>query len=200
MNTVDARGQACPKPLIATKKALAEMPAGETLTILIDNPVSCRNVERFLRDNGMSPGCREENGVFTLTVAKPAGELTRPDAESYCQVNGRSGHVIVFASNRMGDGSDELGELLIKSFINIIGETEPLPSHIIFYNSGIFLTVEGSTLIDSLRDLEKRGVRVLVCGTCLQYYGRTDSVRVGTVSNMYEILQTMSSAGHLIRP
>lgn len=200
MKTVDARGQACPKPLIAAKKALAEMPAGETLTILIDNPTSRQNVERFLRDNGMSPRWTEENGVFTLTVAKPAGELAKPDAESYCRTDSRAGHVIVFASNRMGDGSDELGELLIKSLINIIAETSPLPSHIVFYNSGIFLAVEGSTLIDSLRELEKKGVRLLVCGTCLQYYGRTDSLRVGTISNMYEILQTMTDAGHVVKP
>lgn len=200
MRTVDARGQVCPRPLVMTKQALGEAAAGEPLTILIDNPVSRQNVERFLIDNGMVPSCREEAGVAELTVVKRAGELEQPHAASYCGTGERLPHVIVFSSDRMGRGDDDLGEFLIKALVNIIQETVPLPSHLIFYNSGIFLTVEGSTLVGSLRELEEQGVKVLVCGTCVQHYGKTDAVRVGTISNMYDILGTMTAAGHVIKP
>jgi selenium metabolism protein YedF len=200
MKTIDARGQACPMPLILTKKALADTPPGSLVQVLIDNDVSRQNVERFCIDNGMHPECSEENGVHTLRITKIAAPLSHPDAQSYCTTAGPKPHVIAFSGNTMGRGSDELGEILIKAFVNIIKETTPLPSHCLFYNSGILLAVEGSTLVESLRDLEKRGVAMLVCGTCVDYFKKLDLLRVGTISNMYTILETMTAAGHVLTP
>jgi selenium metabolism protein YedF len=200
MNTVDARGQVCPKPLILTKKALGEIPAGEELTVLIDNETSKENVERFLIDNNMKPQCTSDGGLFTITVRKTDRELVSPDAASYCTTGSARPHSIVFSRDKMGHGSDELGEILIKAFINTIRDATPLPSHLIFYNSGIVLTCGDSPLIDMLKELEQRGVTILVCGTCADYFGKKDAVRVGIISNMYTILETMTAAGHIIQP
>ncbi|MBN1128900.1 MAG: sulfurtransferase-like selenium metabolism protein YedF [Chitinispirillaceae bacterium] len=202
MKTVDARGQACPKPLILTKQALKEMSPGDSVSVLIDNPVSFQNVERFLTDNGMSPQTTEQKGVFTVIVRKQAEPLAHPDAASYCSTcsTAQKPPIVVFAQDKMGRGSDELGKILMKAFVNTIRETSPLPSHLVFYNSGILLTVEGSPLIDSFNELERKGISLLVCGTCAEYFKKKEAVRVGTLSNMYSILETMTAAGHIIQP
>lgn len=200
MATVDVRGQACPMPLIATKKALKEAGADEDIMVLIDNETSRNNVERFLRDNGRKVRSVEEGGLYTLTVQGGKTELTHPDAASYCGVSPAAPHVIAFSRNRMGSGSEELGEILMKAFVNTIKEVEPLPSHLIFYNAGIFLAIEDSSLLQPLRELQEMGVEVLVCGTCADYYEKKEQVRVGTISNMYTILETLSAAGHVVQP
>jgi len=199
---VDARGKLCPAPLIMTKQALGEIAMGETLRILIDNEISKNNVERFLADNGFVSTCNAESGVFTVIVAKSKEELGKVDAQTYCTpaATKAAGHVMVIAGDTMGTGSEELGAILMKAFINTIKEVKPLPSNIIFYNSGILLTVEGSPLIAGLRELESLGVTILVCGTCVNYYDKKDLVRVGIISNMYSILETLTAAQTVVKP
>jgi selenium metabolism protein YedF len=199
---VDARGKLCPVPLIMTKKALADIAIGDTLRILIDNEVSRNNVERFLADNGFVSTCTANAGIFTLIAAKSKDDLARPDAASCCAPASRAanGHVILISSDKMGSGPDELGAILMKAFINTIREVTPLPSKLIFYNSGILLTAEGSPLVASIRELESAGVEVLVCGTCVNYYDKKDEIRVGTISNMYTILESLTAAGRIITP
>jgi selenium metabolism protein YedF len=200
--TVDARGKPCPVPLIMTKKAIGESAVGDTLRILIDNEVSKNNVERFLADNGFASTCADNAGVFTLLAAKSKDDLVVTDAESYCATPARpsNGHVILISSDKMGRGSDELGAILMKAFINTIREVKPLPSKIIFYNSGILLTAEGSPLVASIRELESAGVEALVCGTCVNYYEKKDAIRVGTISNMYAIIESLTAADRIIAP
>lgn len=199
---IDARGKICPLPLIMTKKALGEIKLGDALRILIDNEVSKNNVERFLSDNGFVSTCAADAGVFTLMVAKSKDDLVSPDAESYCAVPKRreSGQVILVSSDKMGSGSDELGAILMKAFINTIKEVKPLPAKIIFYNGGILLTIEGSPLVTSLKELESAGVEILVCGTCVNYFDKKDLVRAGTISNMYAILESLTAADRIIKP
>jgi selenium metabolism protein YedF len=201
---VDARGKLCPQPLIMTRQALKGLGQGEHLRILIDNEISKKNVERFLSDNGLQSSCHGENGLFTLLVTKSTEGLTREDAESYCTPSPASqsdlGRVYVISSDEMGSGPRELGEILIKAFVNTIKEVQPLPSKIIFYNSGILLTAEGSPLVDSLAELEAAGVEILVCGTCVNYFKKQDLVRVGTISNMFAIMEALSKAASVIKP
>jgi selenium metabolism protein YedF len=189
----------CPKPLILTKKALNELTPGESVSILIDNATSLQNVERFLFDNGLSPRISEKDGIFTITVHKNPEPPSQPDLAPNCAGATRP-HVIVISGDTMGRGPEELGEILMKAFINTIKETRPLPSHIVFYNRGILLAVEGSPLIESLKELETKGVAILVCGTCADYFKKKEAVCVGAVSNMYTILEIMTAAGLLIQP
>jgi selenium metabolism protein YedF len=197
--TVDARGMVCPKPLILTKTALTELAVGEEMTIFIDNETSKQNVERFLKDNGAQSLCMEKSGVFTLVVKKVQEVLSHPNAQSYCHP-GKTAHVLLFRNDKMGVGPDELGAILMKAFINTIKDVLPLPSALVFYNNGIHLTVEGSPVVEPLKELEARGISVLVCGTCLDYFNKKSLVRVGTVSNMFTILETLSKAHHVIEP
>lgn len=197
---VDARGELCPKPLILTKCALKECEEGQPVKILIDNETSKTNVMRFLTDNGYSPECIETDGVFTLSLFGASTELSHPDAARYCSTGVQAPHVIAVKSNRMGEGEKELGELLIKAFISTITEVSPLPGTIVFYNSGIFLACNDSPVIDALKQLETQGVTILVCGTCADYYNKKAEISIGTISNMYTILETLTAAGNVIEP
>lgn len=110
------------------------------------------------------------------------------------------GTVLVLASDAMGNGDDELGRLLMKGFFYATVEQVQLPETILFYNSGVFLTTEGSAVLNDLKELESRGVRLLSCGTCLNHYGLFDKLKVGEVTNMYELASLMFQAGKIIRP
>jgi len=198
--TVDARGQLCPKPLIMAKKALVQLAVGQEMTVLIDNETSKENVCRFLADNGAEVDCTEDENVFTIRAKKLGEPASQAEIEDYCKPSTSKGHAIAIKNDRMGFGSDELGQILIKAFVNTIGEVSPLPAAVVFYNNGIHLAVEGSPVIDSLEELQSRGVEILVCGTCLDYYGKKEQLRAGTVSNMYDILETLTTAAHVIVP
>jgi selenium metabolism protein YedF len=203
---VDARGKVCPEPLIMTKKAITTLADGQKLQVIVDNETSKNNVSRFLADNNMPSLCTEQNGFFSLHVIKTGKELAATDAESYCtpdptsDVKETANHVMVIAGNTMGTGPEELGAILIKAFINTIKETHPLPKKIVFYNSGILLAAEGSPVIDSLNELEKSGVTLLVCGTCVNYFNKQNLIKAGTISNMYTILESLIAADKVIKP
>ena len=197
--TVDARGQLCPKPLIMTKDALSAVSVGEQLSILIDNEISKENVCRFLEDHNAEVQCSEADGVFTI-LAKKLGEGPTPQSDTSSPTPTATGHVIVLKSETMGIGSEELGGILMKAFVNTLLQSCPMPSAIVMYNGGIHLAVEGSPLTESLAELESCGVRILVCGTCLDYYDKKDQLRAGVVSNMYEILEAMRTTSNVIVP
>lgn len=198
---VDARNALCPQPLIMTKRALMASKPGQPLRILINNEISKNNVVRFLSDNNIPLQCTEHAGLFTLSLFSAQELSASATAESYCAVSPiNTGRVIVFKSNRMGAGSDELGELLCKAFINTIGDVAPLPAALVFYNSGILLTTNDSAVADSLRALELRNVTLLVCGTCVEYFGKREQISLGTISNMYTIVETLMAAKSVIEP
>jgi selenium metabolism protein YedF len=202
MKTIDCRGMTCPKPLILTKKALNGLAAGQSIEILIDNETSKQNVERFLRDNGIEVSViRDDGGCFTLKATKIRRDALAGDEQAYCSPSGTTRpHVICFTSDCMGNGPAELGAILMKAFVNTIKDVKPLPSHCVFYNTGVNLVVEGSTLIEPFRLLSEQGVVLLACGTCLDYFKVKDRLRAGTVSNMFTIMETLSAAGHVIKP
>lgn len=202
MKTVDSKGKLCPTPLIMTKKALGEMAGDENLEVLIDNETSMKNVTRFLEDNGMKVVTEKKENVFHLFINK-TGEI--PESvkdEDYCEVElpKTSNVVIAIQRNRLGDGAEELGALLIKAFINTLPEVSVKPKTLVFLNSGIFLAINDSPVLDSLKKLESSGTEILVCGTCLDYYQKKSELAVGKVSNMYDILERLSQASHVIYP
>ena len=110
------------------------------------------------------------------------------------------GTVLVIFSDTMGNGDDTLGRMLLKGFLYAMVEQRLLPETILFYNSGVFLTTEGSGALDDLRELERRGVKILSCGTCLNHFGLFDRLQVGAVTNMYEIALHLTEARKVIRP
>jgi len=204
MNIIDAKGQLCPLPLIATKRALRESPAGGTFILLIDNMTSFNNVSRFLNDNNTGFQVLEKNGVWEMTVTKSEGELIKPDAEAYCAPEiahfDKGDFVVAVSSDKMGEGDELLGRLLMVNFIKALKDLDKLPQKIVFYNTGVKLGVKDSPVIGDLKDLETMGVELLFCATCVNHYSLETLITEGTLSNMYVIAEVMASAGNVVKP
>lgn len=204
MLIVDTSGQLCPAPLIATKRALRETADGESFQVITDNRNSFSNISRFLRDNLTAFSFTESDGIWTLTVKKTdsIGEITDPS--EYCTTDiphfSKGSHIVVFSSDKMGDGDDNLGSLLMRNFILAIKELDLLPDKMVFYNSGVHLVSDQSPVTGHLKELEKMGVTLLVCETCAKHYSIADDISTGVLSNMFEIAQAMASSGNIIRP
>jgi selenium metabolism protein YedF len=190
MNVIDATGKPCPVPVIEAKKALRQTPAGETVKILVDNDVSRQNLEKMARGLGCPFSFEKQAGgnilvsIVNVSPASPAG--------------GRGGLVVAIGKNVMGRGNDDLGAILIKSFIYSLTEMDVPPEILIFFNSGVKLAVQGSTVTADLEKLESRGTIISSCGTCLDFYGLKEKLAVGNVTNMYAIASAMGEAGKLI--
>ena len=134
-------------------------------------------------------------------LAAEGNEAAGAAQDAACQPDcRRKGMVVVLSSNRMGQGDEILGKLLMKGFVYALTEQDSLPETILLYNSGAYLSCEGSDNVEDLRNLEAQGVEILTCGTCLNHYGLGDKLKVGSVTNMYEIAERMTGARLLVRP
>ncbi|MEW6554040.1 MAG: sulfurtransferase-like selenium metabolism protein YedF [Actinomycetota bacterium] len=191
---VDARGLACPAPVVKTRAALKE--GAKEIEVLVDNPTARDNVCRFASSQGCDVKVTEEEGVFRIAVTGQAPEEKDGTAAAGADEGGRK--VIALTSDIMGRGDQELGSILIKAFLNTLAESERLPWRMVLFNHGVNLAVEGTDTAQALCNLENLGVEVLVCGTCLDYFCLKDRLAAGTVSNMYDILDTMLSASNSI--
>jgi len=198
MKTIDARGLACPQPVLLTKKALEE--EGE-VTTLVDNVAATENLRRFASSRGCTVQIRPEKEWFHVELrrlgeapsASPQG-LPAPVAEGTS-----TGTVVLITAADLGRGSEELGQVLMRGFFHTLGEVEALPAKIIFMNSAVQLTVAGSPVLEDLQALDARGVEVFSCGTCLNYFQLMPQLAVGRVSNMYEITEHLFGAQKVIR-
>jgi len=196
MKIIDCRGLSCPQPVIETKKTLESMKDG-IIEVIVDNVAAKENVSRFARSQGCQVESAEKGGNFNLKITK--GDV-RTDAGISEGSDLKKQVVLLITSDQIGMGSEELGRVLMKTFINTLIETTPRPETIIFMNSGVKLAIEGSPVLESLDKLEKAGVNLLVCGTCLNYFEVKDKLKAGKVSNMYEIVEHMMGAEKVIAP
>ncbi|MGI6156877.1 MAG: sulfurtransferase-like selenium metabolism protein YedF [Saccharofermentanales bacterium] len=196
MIKVNAIGDACPLPVVKTKKELEKIASG-VVEVTVDNETAVENLTRFANARNCEVASRRDGDHYIVTITKPedAGEPAEAPAAA---VAGPT--IVVLSSNRMGKGNDELGAILMKSFLFALKQLEHLPETIIMYNSGVLMSLEGAETVDDLKELADAGVTIRVCGTCLDFFERRDDVAVGTISNMYEIVETMDHAGHIIRP
>lgn len=194
MIKVNAIGDTCPIPVIKTKKAIAEAQGQGTIEVLVDNEIAVQNVTKMAASEGgnvTSEKVADKEYKITIVLDGAA-----KDAEEAADEN----LVVVVSSDRMGAGNDDLGKVLIKGFIFAVTQLEKLPKTILFYNGGATLTAEGSDSLADLKHLEEEGVEILTCGTCLNYYGLSDKLQVGSVTNMYTIVEKMAGADKIIRP
>lgn len=201
MKIVDATGLTCPQPVILTKEAIEE---NERVKVIVDNDTARENVQRL----GTKLGCEvtseaRAGGIFEITLIRkaalsiPARDIPRPSA---LPVPVPGPFVIVCSEDKMGRGNDELGSVLIRAFLHTICLQKEKPDVMIFYNTGVQLTLQGAETLDDLKELAAAGVEILVCGTCLNYFEAREKLGVGVVSNMYDIAGTMSKAGRLLTP
>lgn len=193
--TVDARGLACPQPVIETRNALLEH---ERVEVIVDNETAQYNVTRMAEKTGcqVTSTFRAEGIYLNITRSDAPGTMATPESAA---VSTPAGSLVVsIPSEYMGSGGAELGEVLMRGFFHTLGEVQPRPDTIIFYNSGAKLVVEGSPVLEDIRALNKAGVEILACGTCLDYYELKELLAVGEISNMYTIVELLLSAGKVV--
>ena len=200
MITVNAMGDNCPIPVIKTKKAIAALTGPETIEVLVDNEIAVQNVTKMASGSGGKVTSEKLGDAKFKVTIEMEGAPAADEAEAVCVPDARDNTVVVVSSDRMGSGNDELGKVLIKGFIFAVTQLDTLPKTMLFYNGGATLTTEGSDSLEDLKSLEAQGVEIMTCGTCLDYYGLKDKLAVGTVTNMYSIVETMAKAGRIVRP
>jgi len=197
---IDAKGKACPQPVLMTKKALESMTEG-TLTVVVDSAISKDNVVRFATSQGCETRVEEREGVFYIEVAKGKQESHSGSDEISLKKGESKENVTIYVhSDTMGRGDDTLGAILIKGFLKTLKDVDPKPRRMIFVNRGIFLTTEGSEVIETLKELEAMGVEILSCGTCLDFFHRKDASNVGIASNMFDITSALMQADKVVIP
>ena len=204
---VDARGLACPLPVVNAKKATEEMKEGGTLTVLVDNEIAVQNLQKFAKQKGFeSTGEKKAEKEYEVIIhVTGADVVTTPVAEAVEEIvcspdTRKNGMVVVLSANVMGTGDEKLGKALMKAFVFAVTKQDVLPETILCYNTGAYLTCEDADTLEDLKSLEAEGVNILTCGTCLDFYGIKEKLAVGSVTNMYEIVETMEKAKTIVRP
>ncbi len=200
--TIDARGQACPKPLVMARDMLKTLSGNDELHVLVDDPISAQNLEKMANQMNL-PSRKVQKGsdyIVSLFVKKsfvmPQQEEIRYDVPE----NIDNSFVVAIGSNVMGKGDDKLGAILIKGFIYSLGCLNQLPRSVIFYNSGVKLLEKGSESIEDIKKLEDVGVEICACGTCVEYYGLKGKLATGKIINMLNVVEKQVNAAKVIRP
>lgn len=201
---VDARGDACPIPVVKTLKALGALEGAGTVETIVDNRIAVENLTRMGENKGCAVTTDQtaDKEWHVSVVADKAVEVAEDEPDSLaCDVEAGPRRVVVqVAADSMGIGDEELGKKLLKGFIYSLTQLDHLPTTMLFYNSGARVTCEGSASLDDLRNLADAGVEILTCGTCLEHFGIADKLAVGEVTNMYVIAQKLTGASVVVRP
>jgi selenium metabolism protein YedF len=193
METLDCRGQQCPQPVVQTRQLMLAQPAS-TLKVLVDDDVARDNITRLAKSLGYTASIDQSAATFEIS-------LTPGDAPKKAETStSNSGPTVLFiGSDEMGSGDTKLGQILMKNFIFTLIEADKAPDAIYFVNSGVKLTVGGSDVIEALEELANRGVDVASCGLCLEFFDVKESLAVGRISNMLELVNALEGAGNIIR-
>lgn len=192
---LDCRGLACPAPVLKVKDAL-DRSSVDRITVQVDNPASKENVSRFLIRAGFQVQVQEDEHGFSVIGTRGGQEtcevfVPKADAES-------SRILVLVGTARLGSGDDALGAKLMENFLGTLKEMGPALWRLVFLNGGVHLTVEGSPVLESLKNLEKDKVSILVCGTCLNHFGLLEKKAVGETTNMLDIVTSMHLADRVI--
>lgn len=188
---IDCKGLKCPQPVINTKKFFDSIEEGQATTI-VDNEVAKNNILKLSEKNGFKSEVEEKDSLYYITMIKEHCI----DCES--NLSNTDKLVMVISKNVLGSGDDKLGSALMKSYLYALSESDKLPSHLLFLNGGVKLTVEGSECLESIESLKNKGVTILSCGTCLDFYGIKDKLKIGEITNMYTIVEEMTSSNNTI--
>lgn len=164
------------------------------LEVFVDNEIAVQNVSKMAANEGGDVTSEKiAEGKYRVEIRlSSVDKVEKEETEKHT--------IVVVSSDRMGSGNDELGKVLIKGFIFAVTQLEKLPEKMLFYNGGAVLTCEGADTLEDMKSLEAQGVEILTCGTCLDYYGMKEKLQVGSVTNMYAIVEAMSQADRIIRP
>ena len=203
MITVECRGEQCPIPVVKTIKAIGEMKEADTVQTHVDNETAVQNLTKLAESKGFavkSEKIEDKHFVVTMEVTAPGAAAAAEEPVVSCIPDRRGSTVYAFGTNVMGSGNDELGATLMKGFIYAVSQLEELPKTMLFYNGGVKLTTEGSASLEDLKSLQAQGVEILSGGTCLNFYGLSEKLAVGEVTNMYTIVEKLNGASHIVKP
>lgn len=194
MKPIDALGLACPQPVILTKRAIRDENP-EELLVLVDNEIATENLAKMAKELAYSvTTAHPEEGRYEILLTKIKEKRETKNASET-----KEDYVVVLAHNLMGGGDETLSKTLMKSFLYALTEQDDLPKAVLCYNAGVFLTSEESDALEDLKTLQEKGVSILSCGLCLDYYHRKENLLVGEVTNMYRIVELMRTH-HVVKP
>ncbi|WP_163327950.1 sulfurtransferase-like selenium metabolism protein YedF [Desulfurobacterium thermolithotrophum] len=194
---IDCKGLACPIPVMRTKKALESIENG-AVTVIVDNKASRENVKRFAEKLGCKVEVEEKKGLYYITITK--GKISKMASEETTKGEKSRNYAVLIASSYVGE-DPELGKILIKGFIRTFVNADPLPKRIILINTAVKLACKGadSEILEALKTLKEKGVEIICCGTCLDYFSLLDNLEVGIASNAYDVVQALANADSVIR-
>lgn len=207
MKTINARGKPCPEPVTMTKAIVDQ--GEKELTVLLDNPTSASNVKRFLESRGYGVRLKDDEGMLAIEALKKNEDpgqaaqtplkvaLAEPPAVPAGKASAQTFSVLLSART-LGRDDEQLGEILIKSFLGALAQMDVPPVAVALMNEGVRLALYDSSSCDHLKNLEKKGVVVLVCGTCVNHFDLGDQIGVGSISNMFEILEALNKADKIM--
>ena len=193
---IDCSGLACPAPVLKTKDFI-EANNPQELSVLVDNEAAVQNVSRFLGTRGYEASVERENGDFRVSGRLGSG-IAEAEKSPQEETKDKSRLMVMIATDRMGQGDDELGIKLMTSFVKTLREMGEELWRLVFVNNGVKLTTEGSEVLDCLKEYEAGGLQILVCGTCLTHFNLLGSKKVGETTNMLDIVTAMQVADKVI--
>ncbi|PLX81224.1 MAG: sulfurtransferase-like selenium metabolism protein YedF [Desulfuromonas sp.] len=195
MNRLDCRAQRCPAPVIETRKLLLGNP-GEAVEVLVADDVARDNVSRLAHTLGYQVTVEAESGGFSLKMQP--GKIDGTETTAAKAVSGKT--VVFVASDRMGEGDAELGTVLMQNFLLTLTQLAAPPEAVLFVNAGVKLCTNGAETIEALENLACAGIDIASCGLCLEFYELKEQLKVGRITNMLDIVETLSQAERIIRP
>ncbi len=198
MREIDCRGLNCPEPVLKTKEALMKNP-GARLEVIVDNETARENVLRFARKQGRTVQWKQKEDFYQIYISgsDQTDKITANEGIISDKIADRRA-VLLVTTDQLGQGSSELGNLLMRNFLYTLTKREDHPQALVFMNTGVKLCIDDSPVIDELTELQSKGVQILVCGTCLDYYQLKEQHRAGEVSNMYDISDLLFSGRQVI--
>lgn len=193
--TVDARGLACPQPVIQTRRAMQQ---ADHVVTLVDNESAASNVRHMAESAGWQAQVTQQGADLAVELTRRAGgpEVEPANLGKAQLLTGPL--VLAVSGDKMGRGNPELGHILIRSFFHTLTEVRPMPDRIILFNTGVRLACAESPVLEDLRALEAEGVEILACGTCLGHLDLKEKLGAGRISNMYEIAEALLNAGKVV--
>lgn len=191
-NIIDCKGLQCPLPVVKTKKYFDSIENGES-TVIVDNLVAKNNIVKLAEGSGYKSVVEEKEELYYIKITKENNEVVS------VPVKASKKFTLVISTDKLGQGDDKLGAILMKSYVFALAEADLIPNDILFINGGVKLTVDDSPVLGSLMKLVERGANILICGVCLDFYNIKDKLSVGEISNMYTIVQLMNNADNTIK-
>ncbi len=205
MIKVNAIGDACPIPVVKTKNAIRELGGSGVVEVSVDNEIAVQNLLKMAKQKEYEASFeKKSNTEYIVTINVNGGEAS--EAKPVTKTSVKSDEIklketiVVIDSDKMGDGDEEFSKTLLKGFIYALSSQDIPPAKILFYNTGVRITTEGSASIEDLKVLENAGAKIYSCGACLNNYGLSEKLLVGEVTNMYDIVSYLMEADLVIRP